>query len=109
MTKTITTKPAAYSRRNNAWQKWLGKKGKVAAATYIWSAGEEHQAMVPYSYAVVDFKDKRMELMGVGHKKLEAGDEVECVLRKNPSLAAADRSGLIDYQLKVKKLDKSQL
>ncbi len=107
MTKTISSKPAAYSRRNSSWHKWLGKKGKVIAATYIWAAGEEHRAMVPYSHAVVDFKDQRLELMGASHEKLKAGDEVECVLRKNPTLAHVDKAGLIDYQLKVKKISQS--
>ncbi len=101
MSKTISSKPAAYTRHNKDWQHWLGKRGKVEAATYIRTAGEEHRVMTPYSYAVVDFDGERLELMGAGHEKLEAGQEVECVLRKNPE---ADRQGLINYVLKIKKI-----
>ncbi len=101
MQQTITHKPAKYWRQNKKWAKWLGKQGKVLVSTYIKIAGAEHQLIAPYSFAVIEFGDQRLELMGVGHERLKPGDRVECVLRKNPS---TDKTGLIEYQLKAKKI-----
>ncbi len=74
----------------------------MVLSTYIRSAGADHQLLTPYSFAVVELDDgERVELMGVGHEKLEADDKIECVLRKIPT---NDGAGLIEYVIKAKKI-----
>ncbi len=96
-------KPADYWRQSKRWAQWLGREGRVIAATYIKVAGSAHVLAAPYAYVVVKLngvKEKK-ELMGVGHERLQTGDRVRCVLRKNPSL---DQIGLIEYVLKAAKI-----
>ncbi len=94
--------PAKYWRNAKQTKLYLGRKGTVVVATYIRSAGIGYQLSTPYSFAVVKLDDgEKVELMGVGHEKLEVGDKIECVLRKVPT---NDSSGLIEYIIKAKKI-----
>lgn len=95
------TNPANYWRANKKWSSLLGKKGVVIATTYNRVAAPEFLSSVPYSYAIVQFEDQRVELMGVGHEELSIGDEVIGVLRK---VGESDKKGLINYGIKVQKL-----
>lgn len=94
-------KPAQYWRSTFQWQTWIGRKGKVVASTIIQIAPPELKEMAPYSYVIVDFGDKKMEFMGIGHEQFAEGDEVICVLRK---LNIPNEKELIPYGIKVKKV-----
>ncbi len=97
----MNNKPAKYWRRNKTWQQWLGQEGVVEAATYIRVAAEKYQLLAPYSFVLVDLNGVKKEFMGCGHQKLQAGDQVQVVLRRAVENSPKD---LIDYQLKVKKI-----
>lgn len=97
----MTIKPAAYWRRNKEWKKLLGEKGKVVFSTRVRVAGARQKRWLPYSFALVEIKGKRYELMGVGNEPLNAGDKIVCVLRR---LSESDPKALIEYGIKVKKI-----
>lgn len=105
MSETNTTsaavKPPSYWRAAQQWHEWLGRRGRVVVATYIRVAAPQFAVATPYSYLLVDFGGQRREFMGVGHEHPQAGDEVECVLRKMGQGGAAD---LIEYGIKVQKV-----
>lgn len=94
-------KPAAYWRANTQWQKWLGKRGTVVASTVVHVAPPHLSAFVPYTYAIVDVEGERREYMGADHQLLQAGDEVECVLRR---MCVPGEKELIPYGIKVAKV-----
>lgn len=93
--------PAAYWRQSQHWSKWLGKRGAVIASTMIHVADTDRADLTPYAYAIVQFDDTRVELMGAGNQPICPGDIVECCLRK---LAIPDNKGVIPYGIKVKKV-----
>lgn len=95
-------KPAQYWRQNKEWQKWLGKRGTVVAATLVRVSAPEQSAFTPYSYVLVEFSKERHEFMGVGHQVFQTGDEVVCVLRKT---AVGGNQDLIHYGIKVERLN----
>jgi len=95
-------KPAKYWRLNKQWQNYLGKMGKVIAATKIHVSTPEHQVFVPYNYVIVDFGDEKKEFMGNANGDLTVGDKVECVLRK---IQEPDEKGLVTYGIKVRKIN----
>ncbi len=91
--------PAYYWRQNKEWSKWLGKTGVVVSATMIRVSEASRESMTPYSYAIVDFDGEKHEFMGETNVELQIGDKVKCVLRK---MAVAEKSGLVEYGIKVK-------
>ncbi len=95
--------PAKYWRRNKDWSQWLGRRGEVEVSTRIKVASEEFFPNQPYSFVLVKFEQGKKEFVGVGHDQFEPGDRVEVVLRRQ---LRQDAGGLIDYRLKVKKLQK---
>ncbi len=94
-------KPAQYWRANKEWSKWIGRKGRVIAATLVHVSSPELASITPYSYVIVDFGKEKHEFMGVDHEVLAIDDEVECVLRKCGTPTA---QSLIPYGIKVRKL-----
>ena len=96
-------KPAQYWRQAKQVKEYLGKTGQVVTSTVIRASSPEFNYLVPYSYVVVDFAGTKKELMGVGQEILQVGDDVICVMRK---MAQTDSKNLIDYGLKVAKINK---
>jgi uncharacterized OB-fold protein len=94
-------KPAAYWRANKKWSQWIGRQGEVVAATRMQVAIPELAPWTPLSYALVDFADERHEFLVAGQDEVQAGDRVECVLRK---LGQPDEKGVIAYGIKVRKV-----
>ena len=87
----MNIKPAEYWRENKKWKLLLGKTGRVIFST--WST---------YSYALVEVDGKKYEMVGVGREKLAKGDKVICVLRRQSKQSS---NGLVDYRIKVKKIN----
>lgn len=94
-------KPPLYWRLNKNWSNWLGKQGKVIAATLVRVASPECEPLLPFSYVIVDFGQEKKEMMGADHEIFTIGDQVECVLRKT---AQNEPHELIDYGIKVTKI-----
>ncbi|KUK79638.1 MAG: hypothetical protein XD95_0241 [Microgenomates bacterium 39_7] len=94
--------PAKYWRQSKDISLFLGQRGEVMLATYIRAAGSNQHLQAPYSFVLVKLAGgKKVEMVGVGHDKLQPGDKIECVLRKTPS---DDSVGLIEYVIKAKKV-----
>ncbi|MEA2057021.1 MAG: hypothetical protein U9O78_04960 [Patescibacteria group bacterium] len=98
----MSINPAKYWRENKKWPKWVGKIGVVEVSTFVKIASEENSLQQPYSFAVVQFGKEKKEFVGVGHEQFESGDRVEVVLRRK---VTKNETNLINYQLKIKKID----
>ncbi len=96
-------KPPYYWRLNKDWSNWIGQRGRVLASTLIRVSSPDCEALLPFSYVVVDFGNDKREMMGADHEVFEIGDEVICVLRKT---AVTQDNELIEYGLKVTKVNK---
>lgn len=92
-----------YWRENKAWQELLGKTGVVVRTTSIKTAPSALQLYAPYSYAIVEIDGKQHECMSVSGELLEAGDHVQCVLRKTTATLPHE---IIFYGIKIKKINK---
>jgi uncharacterized OB-fold protein len=94
-------KTIEYWRSNKNWQDLIGQVGVVLSNTFIRVAPPDQEALAPYSYLLVDFSGKKVELMGVAHQEFEIGDQVKAVLRKIKKEQAAD---VLVYGLKAEKI-----
>jgi len=97
--QTITA--PSYTRNNQSWSAWIGKKGVVLAVTVIRVAAPEFSVYTPYQYALVDFGEElgKMSYMVASQEKtVTTGDKVICVLRK---LSQPSKEGIIEYGIKV--------
>lgn len=88
-----------YWRANKNWAKYLGKRGKVLAASMMEVAASDQVELLPYAYLLVELDQEKISLMGSAHQKFEIGDEVEIVLRKIKKEA---QSEIICYGIKAK-------
>lgn len=99
MTKT----PASIWRESKKLQQELGKVGKIAAFTTIFSppSGYEHQ--IPYNVAIVNFEsgNHAYEVVDVAKESLKIGLRVQTVIRR---IGQSEPEELIEYGIKVKPL-----
>lgn len=94
--------PAHIWRESKKLETELGKIGKVAAATTIYSAplGFEHQ--VPYSVGIIKFEDgtsTSLEIVDCKIQDLKTGLRVQTVIRR---IGQSEPDELIEYGIKVK-------
>jgi len=94
-------KTIEYWRSNKKWKNLIGKLGVVVSNTYIRVSSPDQEALLPYSYLLVDFAGQKLEMMGVAHQKFEIGDQVKAVLRKIKKEESAD---ILIYGLKAEKI-----
>ena len=87
-------------RSNKNWSKYLGKRAKVLAVSFMEVAASEQNSLLPYAYLLVDLGTEKISLMGAASQNFSIGDEVEIVLRKIKKEAQAE---VIVYGLKAEK------
>ena len=90
-----------YWRANKNWAKYLGKKGKVIAASMMEVAASDQTELLPYAYLLIELEQEKISLMGSAHQQFSIGDEVQIVLRKIKKEAQEE---IICYGLKAEKL-----